>query len=221
VTLDRVSLESAAVCTVPGTASRECVSLRPPSPEDAQEFVARMRASRKLHRPWISMPQSMEEYAAYLERSRKETNAFYLAHRREDDAIVGFLNISEIVRGKLQSGFLGYGAVAQFAGGGYLTEAMRFLLREAFTTLRLHRLEVNIQPGNLGSIALAERCGFQYEGFSPRYLKIGGRWRDHERWAMTREGWRAVNRLERERRDSNPRVAPGERFTVLAVVRVE
>ena len=137
------------------------------------------------------MPQSAEAYADYLERSRLETSAFYLAHRREDDAIVGFLNISEIVRGKLQSGFLGYGAVAQFSGRGYLTEAMRLVLKEAFTALRLHRLEANIQPGNLASIALAERCGFQYEGLSPRYLKIGGRWRDHERWAITRETWLA------------------------------
>jgi [ribosomal protein S5]-alanine N-acetyltransferase len=150
-----------------------------------------MRASRSLHSPWVSMPESEESYAAYLERSRLETNAFYLACRREDDAIVGFLNISEIVRGRLQSGYLGYGAVAEFAGQGYLTEAMELLLREAFTVLRLHRLEANIQPGNLASIALAARCGFQYEGFSPRYLKIGGRWRDHERWAITRETWLA------------------------------
>lgn len=150
------------------------------------------------------MPESAEEYAAYVERACRETNAYFLACRLEDGAIVGFLNVSEIVRGRLQSGFLGYGGAVPFAGRGYLTEAMRLLLREAFTTLHLHRLEANIQPGNLGSIALAERCGFQYEGYSPRYLKVGGRWRDHERWAMTRERWRAVRRLEREHRDSNP-----------------
>jgi ribosomal-protein-alanine N-acetyltransferase len=135
------------------------------------------------------MPQTAGAYAGYLESAGRETNAFHLACRREDDAIVGFLNVSEIVRGRLQSGYLGYGAVTEFAGQGYLTEAMRLLLREAFTTLRLHRLEANIQPGNVASIALAERCGFQYEGFSPRYLKLGGRWRDHERWAITRETW--------------------------------
>jgi ribosomal-protein-alanine N-acetyltransferase len=46
------------------------------------------------------------------------------------------------------------------------------------------RLEANIQPGNAPSIALLRACGFEKEGYSPRYLKIGGRWRDHERWAI-------------------------------------
>ena len=136
------------------------------------------------------MPTTRPDYAAYLERAALATNAFYLAHRNEDDAIVGVANISEIVRGSLQSGYLGYGAAAEFAGRGYLTETIQLVLREAFTQLRLHRLEANIQPGNRASIELVRRRGFQLEGFSPRYLKVGGRWRDHERWAITREDWR-------------------------------
>ncbi len=117
-----------------------------------------------------------------------------LACRLDDDAIVGFFNISEIVRGPFQSAFLSYGAVAAFAGRGYMTEAMQLLLAHAFTDLRLHRLEANIQPGNTASIALVRRAGFVHEGFSERYLKVGGRWRDHERWAIRAEQWRARER---------------------------
>jgi ribosomal-protein-alanine N-acetyltransferase len=167
------------------------VTIRPPTEKDADEFIRSMRASRRLHRGLLSMPTTPESYERYLARSQLESNAFFLANRIEDDAIVGFLNISEIVRGNFQSAFLGYGAVAEFAGRGYMTEAMRLVVREAFTRLGLHRLEANIQPGNAASITLARRCGFEREGFSPRYLKVAGRWRDHERWALTKETWRA------------------------------
>ena len=118
----------------------------------------------------------------------------FLARRREDGAIVGWLNLSEIVRFGFQNAYLGYSGIAGFSGQGYMTEALELVLREAFGKLGLHRIEANIQPGNKASLALAKRAGFVYEGFSERYLKIGGRWRDHERWALRSEAWRARGR---------------------------
>jgi len=72
-----------------------------------------------------------------------------------------------------------------------INKGLAEVITRAFRVHRLHRLEANIQPGNEPSRRLVERLGFNREGFSPRYLKIGGRWRDHERWAITREAWRA------------------------------
>jgi [ribosomal protein S5]-alanine N-acetyltransferase len=163
------------------------VFVRPPSREDEEEFLGAMRASRTLHRPWLYAPQTPEDFREYLVRALRPTSEFFLACRLEDDAIVGFLNLGEIVRG-------GFGAVASHAGKGYMTEALELVLRDTFTRLGLHRVEANIQPGNAASIALVRRAGFELEGVSPRYLKIGGRWRDHERWAIRSERWSAARR---------------------------
>jgi [ribosomal protein S5]-alanine N-acetyltransferase len=163
------------------------VYLREPVSEDQEPFLAAMRASVDHHRPWLYAPQTELEFLGFLERASRPASAFHLVCRRGDDAILGFINISEIVRGNFLSGFVGYGAVVEHMRQGYLTEGMRLVLERAFGTLGLHRLEANIQPGNAASIALARRCGFEREGLSPRYLKIGGDWRDHERWAIRSE----------------------------------
>lgn len=85
---------------------------------------------------------------------------------------------------------MGYYVFEPFAGQGYMLEGMRLVLRHIFRVMKLHRVEANVQPGNDRSVALAKKSGFRKEGLSPRYLKIGGRWRDHERWALTAEDWR-------------------------------
>lgn len=109
--------------------------------------------------------------------------------RNDDDDIVGAININEIVRGPFQSGYLGYYAFSKHAGQGLMKQGLALVVGEAFTSLSLHRLEANIQPENVGSISLVRRCGFSKEGFSRRYLRIAGAWRDHERWALLREDW--------------------------------
>ena len=169
------------------------VPLRAPTSADQREFLALARASRKLHRPWVYPPETAAAFRGYLRGSRVKTFRGLLAVRREDGAIVGAFNLSQIFHGNFRNAYLGYWVGAPFAGRGYMTEAMALLLRHAFRTLRLHRVEANVQPGNGRSAELLRRTGFRKEGFSPRYLKVGGRWRDHDRWAITVEDLRPVS----------------------------
>ena len=111
-------------------------------------------------------------------------NCAFMVCLRNGGAIVGAIHITEIVRGRFRSGFLGYYAFSGYERTGLMRDGLKAVLRHAFSVQKLHRLEANIQPENAASIALVRSCGFLREGYSPRYLKIGGRWRDHERWAM-------------------------------------
>jgi ribosomal-protein-alanine N-acetyltransferase len=163
--------------------------LRAPRPSDRNEFLQLVHASRALHRPWVYAPETPREFAAFLSRSSDATGRCFLVCRQEDDALAGVYNLSQISRGFFESAYLGYYAFSPTAGQGLMAEGLQLVLRHTFRKLKLHRLEANIQPDNERSKRLAERAGFRYEGYSPRYLKIGGRWRDHERWAITREDW--------------------------------
>ena len=114
----------------------------------------------------------------------------------------GVAELGQIVHGAFKNAYLGYYAGAPFAGRRYMTEGISLVLDHAFNRSRLHRVEANIQPDNVASIALVKRLGLTREGYSRRYLKISGRWRDHERWAMLAEDWRTLRLALRPRRSN-------------------
>jgi [ribosomal protein S5]-alanine N-acetyltransferase len=151
---------------------------------DLAEFTALNRASSRLHRGLVSPPTGPEEFADFLTRCRRVDVVCFLICRVADGAVIGAISLSQIFRGGFQNAYLGYYVGAPYARRGYMTEALDLMLAYAFEQLKLHRLEANIQPANVASIALVRRSGFSREGFSRRYLKICGRWRDHERWAI-------------------------------------
>ncbi|GGV35840.1 acetyltransferase [Streptomyces longisporoflavus] len=173
--------------------------IRPYTYADGPEFTARARESRQLHSPWLFPPITDAAYAQYagaLIEGRDRAGFLVCERGREwgrkkgrgraaGGAIAGFININNIVEGAFLCGALGYGAFAHAAGRGLMSEGVGLVTRYAFDVMKLHRLEINVQPGNAASIALARRCGYRLEGFSPDFLYIDGAWRDHERWALT------------------------------------
>ena len=168
------------------------VRLERPSARRQREFLEAVRRSRRLHARWVAPPASAPAYRAYLARVRRPTQAAYFVIRRDTNALAGVINVSEIVRGNFQSAYLGYYAFTPHANQGLMTEGVTQVVDEAFSRLRLHRLEANIQPDNLASIGLVRSLGFRLEGLSPRYLKIAAHWRDHQRWALLAEDWLAL-----------------------------
>ncbi|MFB9836035.1 GNAT family N-acetyltransferase [Actinoallomurus acaciae] len=161
------------------------VTLRPLNADDEPEFLALVAASTDLHRPWMSLPGTPPVFRAYVERYKGPDEESLLVCRRDTGAIAGLININSIIRGRFQSGSLGYAAFAPSAGRGYMSEGLDLVLHHAFGRLRLHRLEAQVQPENHASIRLVRRAGFRSEGRSPDLLFIDGAWRDHERWAIT------------------------------------
>ena len=163
---------------------KSSVTIRHPNLSDQREFLAAARASRTLHHPWLVPPSTPAQFRAFVERMERPENFSFLVCRKDTGKTAGVINVTNIVLGTFRSAYLGYYAFSGHEGQGFLRDGLQSVVRHAFTTLKLHRLEANIQPQNIRSIELAKACGFLQEGYSPRYLKIGNRWRDHERWAI-------------------------------------
>jgi len=153
------------------------VYLRTPALDDKSAIENAYERSQALHHPWIFAPVNIGQYLQQPCR--------YLVCDAESAAILGTFHISSIVRGCFQSAYLGFEAFLPYANQGFMSQGLQLLLNQAFTVLKLHRLEANIQPENINSKKLVSKLGFVQEGYSKQYLNVGGLgWKDHERWAI-------------------------------------
>jgi len=160
------------------------VTIKRPTLRDAEEFLRAVHRNRPLHKGLVSPPGDLEAYRRYINTLRQRNRVGFVVIHDGTKELAGVINVNEIVLGAFRSAYLGYYAFAPYAGRGLMREGMQKVIDHCFRELRLHRLEANIQPENTRSICLVQGLGFQKEGYSPRYLKVCGRWRDHERWAI-------------------------------------
>ncbi len=161
------------------------IYLRKSTVQDEHALSVAFKKSRHIHQPWIYPPADIQKYATQ--------ENLYLVCLKESKDIAGAFNISEIVRGHFHSAYLGYQVFEPYQKKGLMSQGLMLVIKEAFETLNLHRLEANIQPHNTASIKLVSKSGFVKEGYSSSYLKVGNNgWQDHERWAIINHHWTEI-----------------------------
>jgi|APCry1669189733_1035249.scaffolds.fasta_scaffold01770_6 ribosomal-protein-alanine N-acetyltransferase len=149
-----------------------------------KEYLRAVKKSITSLEPWIEVIKTRKAFLQLISAISKPEDKAYLIRRSSDDALIGTIEIRDIFMGHFKCGYLIYYAFDGFRGQGYMKEALSLTITKAFKKFKLHRLEANIQPSNKASIGLAKAAGLLYEGYSPKFLKINGDWRDHERWAL-------------------------------------
>jgi ribosomal-protein-alanine N-acetyltransferase len=179
---------------IPSTITGERVYLRPLARSDATAMIRLTNQSARRCPGLIRRLKGPAQFEELRKRFDSAGDFSFVICRTEDDEPVGSISLFEIIHRSRKSGVIGYLIGAPFFKQGYATEALQLVLRFAFRHLKLHRIEANIQPHNVASIALAKRAGFTCEGQARGFLKIAGKWRDHERWAILAEDWRGHRR---------------------------
>lgn len=165
----------------------EYVLLRAPRHSDYLEWAALRRESRAFLEPWEPRWASDElERSGWRQRMRRYREDFaagtaiaYLIFENATGRLVGGITMGNIRYGVSQSAQIGYWTGERHAGRGYMQDAVRTLVAHAFGTMRLHRIEAACIPGNVRSIRVLEKAGFEREGLLRSYLRINGTWQDH------------------------------------------
>lgn len=154
----------------------------------ANEFLNGVRRSRRLHAQFVELPETAAALQQYLDHKTYSNDIGHFIITA-DNQLAGMINLNEVTRASSQSAQLGYYMFEPFNGHGLMRLALNEVMTLAFSRYGLHRLEANIQPENRASLTLVHGAGFRREGFSPAFMRIHGRWRDHERWAITDQDW--------------------------------
>lgn len=152
--------------------------------ENCEEFLAMTKTSRHLHHPWIYPPLSKSEFRLYQKRLQRSDHRNFILRLKTTGAIVGIVNLNNIVWEGQASASLGYYVNQAFTKRGYMAQGLRLVQYQAFKKMGLHRLEAHIQPDNLSSLRLLESLGFTFDDLVIKFLFINGSWRNHERWTL-------------------------------------
>lgn len=164
------------------------VYVRFPVEADAEELAAMYNRNRTFFEKFS--PSSPDDHytkehqlqsilKSKLDREEDRKYAFVICSM-EDNRIIGNIGLSFVSRGPLQSCMIGYGLDQAYNGRGYMTEAVKQVVRYAFEELRFHRIVGEASPKNPGSIRVLENAGFHKEGISRSNVKINGVWEDHQ-----------------------------------------
>jgi len=148
------------------------------------DFEVRNRAF--FDRFTITRPDAFFTLERQAEKIKQAANAWendgmyrFGIFLNETDELIGTIALSDILRGGIQSCYVGYSLDEVHNGKGYATEALGLIVKFGFEELKLHRIEAGVMPRNVASQRVLEKCGFVREGLARKNVNINGKWEDH------------------------------------------
>lgn len=174
----------------PVTISGEAIFLRPLRFRDRNQWNAVRAQNRTWLAPWeattprLDSGSDVQALPSYFEMIRglnhearsNRSFSFAIWHERN---LIGQISLGGVIFGAMRGAHIGYWIDSNYANRGYTTKAVELVTDFAFTSLLLHRIEINLRPENAASRKVAEKAGYIFAGERPRYLHIDGEWRDH------------------------------------------
>ena len=169
------------------------LTIRPLAHRDIPEFVRyRNIESVARYQEWPlpytnEMAVDLVDDVARLGRpTRDEWIQLAIDH---DRTFVGDLAVWLDHDGQLAS--IGYTIAPEHQGQNYAVEAARAIVEWLFTDAAVHRITATLDPRNVASARVLERCGFEFSGTAPSSAFVRGEWTDDTRFSLLAPDWLA------------------------------
>lgn len=167
--------------------------LRPLRPDDAPDMFA-IYSDAETMKYWSSTPiRQLEEAARMvsddLQLQLGGTAAFWAIVLPRTGRVIGKFTLFYINRDNDRAE-IGYTLNRQFWRKGYGAEVLAAMLDVSFNHFDLHRLEADIDPDNVASLALLRKFGFREEGRCRERWLMAGERRDSILMALLAPDWR-------------------------------
>jgi [ribosomal protein S5]-alanine N-acetyltransferase len=171
-------------------ANRIC--LRWISEADTDAFYA-VYSNPEVMRYWSTPPLADREAAASVIKKIQEDWKRHIILKwgialRPDDQLIGSLTLFNLDFNHRRAE-IGYALGREHWGHGYMNEALMTLLKYAFESLNLHRIEADVDPRNAASISTLEKLGFQREGVLRERWQVNGEIQDAFFYGLLRHEW--------------------------------
>lgn len=172
------------------------VTIRPPVKSDA-EYIYKNITRDVAMNTFIPWPYKLKDAVDFIKRSRSNRRkkiAFTFAIvPHEIGHVVGMVGLQDI-RPKHKRAEIGYWLGKKYRGRGYVTEAVKLVLKFAFQELKLNRVQTHTTVKNEASRKVMERCGFRYEGTLRKYEMLKGKLVDIVMFSMLKSEFKKMSK---------------------------
>lgn len=165
--------------------------------DDAAELFALTDANRAYLRrwlPWVDLVTCEEDSLSFVktvtaQREEGRGPTFGIVREGALGGVIGFLPIDRAN----SVGEIGYWLAEGLQGRGVMTQCCRFVVRYAFLTLALNRVQIACGTENRESRAIPERLGFRFEGVLRARENLYGEYIDHAMYSLLRSEFDAAD----------------------------
>lgn len=119
---------------------------------------------------------------------KNQTSIIWGIELIEEKKMIGTIDLRGFKNGH-RCGEIGYVINKKYWNKGFVTEAMKSVIKYGFEQLNLNRIESHCEHENMGSWKVMEKCGLKYEGTLREKVFIKNRFRSMKMYSILKAEW--------------------------------